>query len=83
MTTADELHTLTGHPADTLKMLRETYCVAATGIGLLGRDDAAWHVARLQRLIDAIDRLRPIGPDGKHGDRHTPHCGCNREEVPA
>lgn len=31
------------------------------------------------RLIVDIDRQRPIGPDGKHGGRHTSTCGCERE----
>jgi hypothetical protein len=30
----------------------------------------------LQVLIDECDRMRPLGPDGKHGDRHTVECGC-------
>jgi hypothetical protein len=59
------------------KMLRETLCVAA---GVIGRapDDGRKreHVDRLQRLINECDRHRPIGPNGKHGDRHTLTCGC-------
>lgn len=31
---------------------------------------------KIQELIDAIDVIRPLGPDGKHGDRHTENCGC-------
>ena len=27
-------------------------------------------------LIEMIDRHRPLGPDGKHDDRHTDTCGC-------
>lgn len=66
---------------DDPKMLRETLCVAA---GVIGRapDDGRKreHVDRLQRLINECDRHRPTGPNGKHGDRHTPTCGC--EDVP-
>lgn len=61
---------------DSIKMLRETFCVAQAAIGqldLLTRDQ---HIARLQRLIADCDRQRPLGPDGKHDDRHTPTCGC-------
>jgi hypothetical protein len=60
------------------KMLRETLCVAQTRIGNspFDADRRDEHVARLQRLIDACDAHRPFGPDGKHGDRHTPTCGC-------
>lgn len=64
--------------ADTPKMLRETLCVAQTAIGnTLPLDPRkAEHLGRLQRLIDECDRVRPLGPDGKHGDLHTPLCGC-------
>lgn len=31
---------------------------------------------RIGRLIAEIDRQRPLGPDGKHGGRHTLTCGC-------
>lgn len=27
-------------------------------------------------LIDLLDTHRPIGPDGKHDERHTGTCGC-------
>jgi hypothetical protein len=27
-------------------------------------------------LIAVLDRHRPLGPDGKHGNLHTPTCGC-------
>lgn len=65
---------------DSLKMLRETLCLAQHALllrgSLLDVDRTPAHVARLSRLIDDIDRQRPLGPDGKHGDRHTPTCGC-------
>jgi hypothetical protein len=63
---------------DTLKSVRETLCVAQTFIGLhdiSSRTDR--HIRVLQNLIDDIDRQRPLGPDGKHGDRHTKFCGCD------
>lgn len=58
-------------PAD-LKLLRELLCAIQAGV---------WHDndtsrAQMQGLIDEIDRHRPLGPDGKHGDRHTASCGC-------
>ncbi|GGN86298.1 hypothetical protein GCM10010112_67670 [Actinoplanes lobatus] len=64
---------------DSPKMLRETLCVAQTRIGASGLDPdrTREHVLRLQRLIDECDRHRPLGQDGKHGDRHTPTCGCD------
>lgn len=62
---------------DTLKMVRETLCVAQMTIG---RHDASprcdEHIDRIQRLIEDIDRQRPLGSDGKHGNQHTAFCGC-------
>lgn len=67
------------HPADTLKMLRETFCVAQTQVNLHvpDTDRRQQHSDRLERLIYDIDRQRPLGPDGKHDNRHTPTCGCS------
>jgi hypothetical protein len=66
-----------GHPADTLKMIRETLCVAQSAIvSHYGRPTAQSDVDRIQRLIDDIDKQRPLGPDGKHGDLHTEWCQC-------
>ncbi|MDH6282852.1 hypothetical protein [Prescottella agglutinans] len=31
----------------------------------------------MQYLIDVLREHRPIGSDGKHGNRHTPTCGCD------
>lgn len=63
---------------DTLKMLRETFCIAQSAIQHRPYDEARKpeHIARLSRLIDDIDRQRPLGSDGKHGNRHTAVCGC-------
>ena len=71
---------------DTVKMLRETLCVAQLAVGHIGGDRTLVqrHLDRLQRLIAECDRQRPLGPDGKHGtgERCTPTCGCYRAEVP-
>lgn len=56
-------------PAD-LKALREALCRAQSG--RLTPEDSD----RLSEIITEIDRNRPLGPDGKHGDRHTATCGC-------
>jgi hypothetical protein len=68
---------------DSPKMLRETLCVAQAGIGELirqGQESAGGtllsHMERLSRLIEECDRKRPLGRGGKHGDLHTPECGC-------
>lgn len=65
---------------DTPKMLKETLCVAQQAYGQYRSDNSRWqeHMDRLQRMIDECDRMRPVGPDGKHNDRHTPNCGCGR-----
>jgi len=67
-------------PPDGVKMLRETLCVAQM---LIGQADArslsgrrAEHSERLGLLIAECDVHRPLGPDGKHGERHTETCGC-------
>ena len=62
---------------DTIKMLRETLCVAQTAITHTyphdpHRDE---HIARLQRLANDCDRQRPLDPNGTH-NHHTPTCGC-------
>lgn len=66
-------------PDDSLKMLRETLCVAQSALHhtIIAAQRELEHCDRLQRLIDDIDRQRPLGPDGKHGNRHTKTCGCD------
>ncbi len=62
-------------PASDLKMLRET--LAAAQGALISTNWQRPYMDRLQFLIDQIDRHRPLGPDGTHGDRHTSTCGCD------
>jgi hypothetical protein len=59
---------------DSPKMLRETLCLAQSA--LVRVDGHMSHIEILQRLINECDRHRPLGPDGKHGNRHTDTCGC-------
>lgn len=63
------------------KMVREALCVAAHAVNM--------HVTEINQhgapevlaaLIRECDRHRPLGPDEKHGQRHTPTCGC--EDMP-
>jgi hypothetical protein len=68
---------------DSPKMLRESLCVAQAGVAELMRGgmrsaggSMESHMDRLTRMIDECDRHRPVGPDGKHDDRHTETCGC-------
>lgn len=67
---------------DDPKMLRETLCLAQVTVQRHDGMDVlnAHHIARIGRLIAECDRHRPLGPNGKHGDRHTATCGC--EDVP-
>lgn len=32
-------------------------------------------------LIAMIDKHRPLGVDGKHGDLHTATCGCTDQPI--
>ena len=65
------------------KMLRETLCAAQNAIAHSPYDEGRKqsHIDRLSRLIAECDRHRPLGANGKHGDLHTPTCGC--EDVDA
>ena len=60
----------TPHADDTPEAIIET--LAGAQLYTPGEE----HVDRLGRLIDAYQQLRPVGSDGKHGDRHAEHCGC-------
>lgn len=65
------------------KMLRETLCIAQSAVQRRPHDDGRKqeHAARIGRLIDECDRKRPLGNDGKHGDRHTTECGCMDRQL--
>ncbi len=65
-------------PASDLKMLRETFCHLHSQmyvLPLVGRNPAIMS-KQLQKLLNEIDRHRPLGSNGKHGNLHTPTCGC-------
>lgn len=59
-----------------IKSLRESLCAAQAALNTNWTAGRSQHAARIQALIDQLDILRPLGPDGKHGDRHTQFCGC-------
>ncbi|QHB37080.1 hypothetical protein QDA00_gp23 [Microbacterium phage Matzah] len=65
------------HPP-ALKALRETLALAQTALGVmeLAGHATTIHTERIGQIIEEIDRHRPLGPDGKHDDRHTETCGC-------
>ena len=60
-----------------IKVLREDLCrrqVQAT-------DWPTPIASAVEVLIAMIDKHRPLGNDGKHGDLHTSTCGCDRESA--
>lgn len=65
---------------ENLKALREALCVAQSAIsqayGGRSGEYTKGKVSRIGEIIDQIDTLRPLGPNGKHGNRHTEFCGC-------
>ena len=65
-----------------LKPLRETLCLAQSALIHWPYDKKAlpYHLERLGRLIADIDNQRPLGLDGRHGNRHTATCRCNLED---
>lgn len=52
------------------KTLREKLCTQQTFAPDRFTRDA------IQTLIDVLDLHRPLGTGGKHGNLHTPTCGC-------
>jgi hypothetical protein len=65
------------------KQLREVLCslqIAVTWAIDFGIVAPHMCIRRIGCIIDACDAHRPLGPDGKHGDRHTKTCGC--DETP-
>lgn len=61
---------------DSPKMVREALCRVQAVIELYSDSRVRRDIEIVNRLIDECDRNRPLGPDGTHGDRHTPTCGC-------
>jgi hypothetical protein len=56
------------------KYLREALCKQST----FAPDEPTREAIGV--LIRVLDQHRPLGSDGKHGNRHTRTCGC--EDVP-
>lgn len=55
-----------------IKILRENLCRSQPYL-----HDAPESIkSAVDVLIEMIDRHRPLGNDGKHGNRHTATCGC-------
>lgn len=62
-----------------LKSLREALCVAEGH--LLRSDQYSGQARHLSDLIKQVDVHRPLGPDCKHGTRHTATCEVLRNGV--
>lgn len=56
-----------------IKLLRERLCA----IQPLLHDAPEDVRSAVNGLVSLVDRHRPLGTDGKHGDLHTPTCGCD------
>lgn len=61
-----------------LKMMREALCLAQWAMRHASFNIADSSINHVQTLINEIDKHRPVGTDGKHGNNHTPTCGCKR-----
>lgn len=75
----------------TPKMLKETLCVVEHAMRELERQRPDYnaggtidtHLARIRLLLDECSRKRPTRTDGKHGNLHTPECGCRDNPMEA
>lgn len=65
----------------TLKSIREAMCLAQAALGHAGTDQMMHASDVLADLICDIDRQRPLGPNGKHGDLHTRDCQCDDVQI--
>lgn len=64
-------------PVSSVKMLREALCSAQSALNLHPRSTRTpYEVDQISEVIRELDKLRPLGVDGKHGNLHTEDCGC-------
>lgn len=63
-------------PPTSLKMLAEDLCRHQSRRGWPSDVDQA-----ISNLLMLILEHRPVGPNGKHDNRHTATCGCEDEEA--
>ncbi len=66
---------------DNIKMAREALCLAQMALHESDANIANSVPRRIGMLIKELDKHRPLGPDGKHGDLHTPTCGCEDKPM--
>jgi hypothetical protein len=60
-----------------LKSLHEALCLAQFKLG-----GDSYRVKMLGRLLTEVERHRPLGSNGKHGNLHTRTCGCEDVRRP-
>lgn len=61
---------------DSVKMVGEALRLAEAAMLNTPINIANSQKRRIGHLIKEFDKHRPLGSDGKHGDRHTETCGC-------
>lgn len=60
-----------------VKMLGESLRLAEAAMNTAPMNIANSAKRHVANLIKELDKHRPLGPDGKHGDLHTETCGCS------
>jgi len=60
-----------------LKTLREFMCKTQHKVYAEPGGPESYEAKMISELIREIDRLRPLGSDGKHGKLHTYYCQCD------
>jgi hypothetical protein len=63
---------------ESVKGLREDLCLVQSALVYYPSGDQSSRIQRMQKILDQLDIMRPIGSDGKHGNRHTVNCGCEQ-----
>ena len=66
------------HTTSSIKIVGEALAFAETALLHFYPDTGqrAIYAGVIAHLLADVQRQSPTGPDGKHGDRHTPTCGC-------
>ena len=75
---SSQVHTSVLHSSHSIKTLGEALSYAETTILTFYADttQGAHYASVIAELLRDVERQRPVGRDGKHGDRHTDSCGC-------
>ncbi|MEV0031407.1 hypothetical protein [Nocardia sp. NPDC050793] len=70
------------HSARSVKTLGEALAFAETALLNFypDTDQRRRYAEVIAELLADVERQRPTGSDGKHGELHTPTCGCADKE---